>query len=142
MALRFQQVTSPVMAKAVEDTAFYRYMPLLALNEVGGDPGIPGTAADEFHTWCARTQARHPFGLLATSTHDTKRSEDVRARLSVLSEIPEEWVESVRTMARPEPPAAGGRPAGPGYRVDVLPDARRGVADIARRVRSRSWKKR
>jgi (1->4)-alpha-D-glucan 1-alpha-D-glucosylmutase len=95
MALRFQQVTSPVMAKAVEDTAFYRYMPLLALNEVGGDPGIPGTAADEFHTWCARTQARHPFGLLATSTHDTKRSEDVRARLYTLSEIPEEWVESV-----------------------------------------------
>jgi (1->4)-alpha-D-glucan 1-alpha-D-glucosylmutase len=94
LALRFQQVTSPVMAKAVEDTAFYRYMPLLALNEVGGDPGNPGTQAEEFHSWCARTQSSHPFGLLATSTHDTKRSEDVRARLSVLSEVPEEWAET------------------------------------------------
>ena len=93
MALRCQQVTGPVMAKAVEDTAFYRYMPLLALNEVGGDPGTPGTEVDEFHSWCARTHARHPFGLLATSTHDTKRSEDVRARLAVLSEVPEEWAE-------------------------------------------------
>ena len=94
MALRFQQVTSPVMAKAVEDTFFYRYMPLLALNEVGGDPGAHGTETDEFHTWCARTHARHPFGLLATSTHDTKRSQDVRARISVLSEVPEEWAEA------------------------------------------------
>ena len=94
MALRFQQVTGPVMAKAVEDTAFYRYMPLLALNEVGGDPGTPGTDIDEFHAWCGRSQSRHPFGLLATSTHDTKRSEDVRARLSVLSEMPEEWAET------------------------------------------------
>lgn len=94
MALRFQQVTGPVMAKAVEDTAFYRYMPLLALNEVGGDPGTPGTSARELHTWCDRAQARHPFGLLATSTHDTKRSEDVRARLSVLSEMPGEWAET------------------------------------------------
>ena len=94
MALRFQQVTGPVMAKAVEDTAFYRYMPLLALNEVGGDPGAHGTETDEFHTWCARTHVRHPFGLLATSTHDTKRSQDVRARISVLSEVPEEWAEA------------------------------------------------
>jgi (1->4)-alpha-D-glucan 1-alpha-D-glucosylmutase len=94
MALRFQQVTGPVMAKAVEDTAFYRYMPLLALNEVGGDPGTPATDANEFHSWCAGTHARHPFGLLATSTHDTKRSEDVRARMSVLSEVPDEWAET------------------------------------------------
>ncbi len=96
MALRFQQVTSPVTAKAVEDTAFYRYMPLLAVNEVGGDPGTPSTDVGEFHSWCTRAQSRHPFGLLATSTHDTKRSEDVRARLSVLSEMPEEWVETTR----------------------------------------------
>ena len=95
MALRFQQVTSPVTAKAVEDTAFYRYMPLLAVNEVGGDPGTPSTDVGEFHSWCTRP-SRHPFGLLATSTHDTKRSEDVRARLSVLSEMPEEWVETTR----------------------------------------------
>jgi (1->4)-alpha-D-glucan 1-alpha-D-glucosylmutase len=91
LAFSFQQVTSPVMAKGVEDTAFYRYMPLLSLNEVGGDPGAPGTPAEEFHSWCARAQSQHPYGLLATSTHDTKRSEDVRARISVLSEIPQEW---------------------------------------------------
>ncbi|MDA8300204.1 MAG: malto-oligosyltrehalose synthase [Actinomycetota bacterium] len=96
MALSFQQFTGPVMAKAVEDTAFYRYMPLLAANEVGGDPSSPATSKEEFHAWCAGTQARHPFGLLATSTHDTKRSEDVRARMSVLSEIPGEWAETVR----------------------------------------------
>ena len=129
MALRFQQVTGPVMAKAVEDTAFYRYMPLLALNEVGGDPGTPGTDANEFHSWCAGTHARHPFGLLATSTHDTKRSEDVRARMSVLSEYP--------TNGRKRPSAGTCSTAGTGWRtcrtrhrVDVVPDAGGGVADI------------
>ncbi len=103
MALRFQQVTSPVMAKGVEDMAFYRYTPLLSLNEVGGDPGTPGTSAAEFHSWCERSQLQHPYGLLATSTHDTKRSEDVRARISVLSEIPLEWavlVERWHTLNR------------------------------------------
>lgn len=96
MALRFQQLTSPVMAKAVEDTAFYRYMPLLSANEVGGDPASPATQPEEFHAWCERAQQYHPYGLLATSTHDTKRSEDVRARLSVLTEIPDEWAETVQ----------------------------------------------
>lgn len=96
MALSFQQLTGPVMAKAVEDTEFYRYMPLLSANEVGGGPGSPATSTEEFHAWCAKAQAQHPFGLLATSTHDTKRSEDVRARLSVLSEIPDEWAETAR----------------------------------------------
>lgn len=95
MAMRFQQLTGPVMAKSVEDTAFYRYMPLLSLNEVGGDPGEPGTALDEFHAWCEQAHLRHPWGLLATSTHDTKRSEDVRARISLLSEIPDEWAQAV-----------------------------------------------
>jgi (1->4)-alpha-D-glucan 1-alpha-D-glucosylmutase len=95
MALRFQQLTSPVMAKAVEDTAFYRYTPLLSLNEVGGDPGTPGMSTEDFHAWCARAQVEHPYGLLATSTHDTKRSEDVRSRISVLSEIPDEWAATV-----------------------------------------------
>jgi (1->4)-alpha-D-glucan 1-alpha-D-glucosylmutase len=94
-ARRFQQLTGPVMAKAVEDTAFYRFVPLLALNEVGGGPGSPGTKLEDFHSWCARAAVRHPYGLLATSTHDTKRSEDVRARISVLSEIPDEWAEAV-----------------------------------------------
>ncbi|MGH9104960.1 MAG: malto-oligosyltrehalose synthase [Acidimicrobiales bacterium] len=96
LAMRFQQLTGPVMAKSVEDTAFYRYMPLLSLNEVGGDPGEPGTAVEDFHAWCTGSQALHPWGLLATSTHDTKRSEDVRARTAVISEIPAEWAETAQ----------------------------------------------
>jgi len=94
LACRFQQLTGPVMAKAIEDTAFYRYMPLLSLNEVGSGPGAPATDLDYFHRWCARAQEQHPYGLLATSTHDTKHSEDVRARLSVLSEVPGEWAQA------------------------------------------------
>ena len=92
VALRFQQLSGPVMAKAVEDTAFYRWVPASWRNEVGGDPGRPPTGADEFHRRCARTQALHPATLLGTSTHDTKRSEDVRARLSVLADDPAGWV--------------------------------------------------
>jgi (1->4)-alpha-D-glucan 1-alpha-D-glucosylmutase len=93
MAMRFQQLTGPVMAKSVEDTAFYRYAPLLSLNEVGGAPAALGTSVEAFHASCQRAQATHPSGLLATSTHDTKRSEDVRARLAVLSEMADEWAE-------------------------------------------------
>jgi (1->4)-alpha-D-glucan 1-alpha-D-glucosylmutase len=99
MAMRFQQLTGPVMAKSVEDTAFYRYAPLLCLNEVGGAPASVGTSTDEFHDWCGRVQASHPSGLLATSTHDTKRSEDVRARLAVLSEMADEWSEIAQHWA-------------------------------------------
>ena len=100
MAMHLQQLTGPVMAKAVEDTAFYRYMPLLALNEVGGNAGGTGTSPAEFHEWCLRTQAEHPCTLLATSTHDTKRSEDVRARLYALSELPAEWAAEVTRWQR------------------------------------------
>jgi (1->4)-alpha-D-glucan 1-alpha-D-glucosylmutase len=96
VALRFQQLTGPAMAKAVEDTAFYRYVPLLSANEVGGSPSSPATSLEEFHAWCERAHARHPYGLLATSTHDTKRSEDVRARLCVLSEMPAAWYRAVQ----------------------------------------------
>jgi len=85
-----------MLTKAVEDTAFYRYMPLLSANEVGGDPSSPATSLEEFHSWCERAHAQHPYGLLATSTHDTKRSEDVRARLSVLTEMPDAWYEAVQ----------------------------------------------
>jgi (1->4)-alpha-D-glucan 1-alpha-D-glucosylmutase len=92
VALRFQQLTGPVMAKAVEDTAFYRYLPLTSLNEVGGDPGRLDDDLDHFHARAARAHRTTPSGMLATSTHDTKRSEDVRARLSVLPEIVEEWL--------------------------------------------------
>lgn len=93
--MRFQQVTAAAMAKGIEDTAFYCYSRLVSLNEVGGDPGTFGTTVDEFHRWCAQTQRDYPHTLLASSTHDTKRSEDVRARISLLSEIPSEWAEAV-----------------------------------------------
>lgn len=92
----FQQLTGPVNAKGAEDTAFYRYYPLISLNEVGMDPKDFGTELQLFHQ---RNQERFqtwPHTLLATSTHDTKRSEDVRARINVLSEIPEEWGKALR----------------------------------------------
>lgn len=92
---RFQQVTAPVMAKSAEDTAFYCYHRFIALNEVGGDPGRYGITVDQFHTWCQDMQRHWPNTMLATSTHDTKRSEDVRARLAVLSEMPARWIETV-----------------------------------------------
>ena len=76
---RFQQVTSPVMAKGIEDTAFYRYFPLVSLNEVGGDPARGAVSVDEFHRHNRARQADWPLSLLATTTHDTKRSEDARA---------------------------------------------------------------
>ncbi|HYU33077.1 MAG TPA: malto-oligosyltrehalose synthase [Thermoanaerobaculia bacterium] len=96
LVTRFQQLTGPAMAKGVEDTAFYTFHRLVALNEVGGDPGRFGVPLAEFHRSCAATRERWPSTLLATSTHDTKRSEDVRARLYLLSEIPERWSEAVR----------------------------------------------
>lgn len=85
--LRFQQFTSPVMAKGVEDTAFYCFNRLTAMSEVGGDPDRNGISIAEFHEYCTRMQATHPLTMTALSTHDTKRSEDVRARLAVLSEV-------------------------------------------------------
>lgn len=91
LAVRVQQLTGPIMAKAVEDTAFYRYVAVSWLNEVGGDPSRLGVPIDAFHLANAAAHDRHPEALLATSTHDTKRSEDVRARLSVLAETPLEW---------------------------------------------------
>lgn len=95
LALRFQQLTGAVMAKAVEDTAFYRYFPLASLNEVGGDPGKLHSDLEGFHASLTERQRHAPEGLLTLSTHDTKRSEDVRARLTVLSEMPEEWKAAV-----------------------------------------------
>ncbi len=92
---KFQQVTSPVTAKGVEDTTFYVYNRLLSLNEVGGDPQHFGTSVESLHRWCQNRQAKAPFALSPLSTHDTKRSEDVRARLNVLSELPQEWSECV-----------------------------------------------
>ncbi len=89
--LKLQQVTGPVTAKAVEDTAFYVYTRLVSLNEVGGDPGRFGTPPGSVHALLSDRRARWPGSLSATSTHDTKRSEDVRVRIDAVSEIPGEW---------------------------------------------------
>ncbi len=89
--LRWQQLTGAVMAKGFEDTALYNYNRLISLNDVGGDPGSPGLSIEDFHRRNLERQERWPHALNATSTHDTKRSEDVRARINVLSEIPGEW---------------------------------------------------
>ena len=93
--LTFQQYTGAIMAKAAEDTAFYVYNRFVALNEVGGDPGVFGGTVEKFHATNARRRETAPHSLLATSTHDTKFGEDARARLYVLSEIPHEWAEWV-----------------------------------------------
>jgi (1->4)-alpha-D-glucan 1-alpha-D-glucosylmutase len=97
---RVQQVTSPVMAKGIEDTAFYRYFPLTSLNEVGGDLNRSVTTLDEFHRNNLARQAAWPRSLTCTSTHDTKRSEDARTRIHVLSEIPNLWRKAVNRWAR------------------------------------------
>ncbi|MCL4371437.1 MAG: malto-oligosyltrehalose synthase, partial [Chloroflexi bacterium] len=97
---RFQQNTGPVMAKGVEDTTFYTYNRLISLNEVGGNPGQFGITASSFHQQNAERQKQWPYSLLATSTHDTKRSEDVRARIDVLSELPQEWRTAVNRWSR------------------------------------------
>ena len=93
--VRFQQATGPVMAKGVEDTAFYRYFRLAALNEVGGNPGRFGMSVEEFHAVNAKRGARFPHHLLTTYTHDTKRSPDVRSRIAALSWMVEQWAERV-----------------------------------------------
>ena len=92
---RFQQTCGPVMAKGVEDTGFYRYLRLSALCEVGGDPSVFGTSVAQFHRACAATQEQWPLTMTTLTTHDTKRSEDVRARLVLLSQVPAAWGEAV-----------------------------------------------
>jgi (1->4)-alpha-D-glucan 1-alpha-D-glucosylmutase len=98
--LRFQQFTSPVMAKGVEDTAFYCFNRMIGLNEVGGAPDRDGLTIDEFHAYCARMQSARPLTMTTLSTHDTKRGEDVRARLAVLTEIPGRWRGAVHRWSR------------------------------------------
>jgi len=99
-AMKFQQYTGPVQAKGMEDTAFYRYGVLLSLNEVGGDPARFGRPAEEFHRANRERRESWPLAMLATATHDTKRGEDARARLNVLSELAEEWRAGVLRWAR------------------------------------------
>ncbi|MBB5575853.1 malto-oligosyltrehalose synthase [Rhizobium paranaense] len=92
---RFQQLSGPVMAKAVEDTLFYRYNRLIAMNEVGGEPAMPPRGIAAFHQMMADRLQRQPYGLSTTSTHDTKRGEDARARLYGLSQYPNAWIDGV-----------------------------------------------
>lgn len=99
-AMRVQQYSGPVMAKGLEDTAFYRYNRFVALNEVGGHPDTFGVAPHAFHRANLQRARRWPQAMLATSTHDTKRGEDTRARLAVLSELPEEWARQVQAWSR------------------------------------------
>ena len=100
LATRFQQLSAPTMAKGVEDTAFYANARFVALNEVGGEPLAFGTSVEELHRASAEIAERWPRTLLATSTHDTKRSADVRARLALLSEIPEAWAAAVERWTK------------------------------------------
>jgi (1->4)-alpha-D-glucan 1-alpha-D-glucosylmutase len=97
---RFQQTSGPVMAKGVEDTAFYVYNRLISLNDVGGDPDQFGISVQTFHRLNLRRREAWPFSILASSTHDTKRSEDVRARINVLSEMPREWAAAIQRWSR------------------------------------------
>ena len=93
---RFQQLTPPLAAKSVEDTAFYRYGRLISRNEVGSDPGDFALTVDEFHAKCVRRRAGFPHAMLAVATHDHKRGADTRARLAVLSEMPQRWIATLR----------------------------------------------
>lgn len=97
--MKFQQMTGPVMAKGVEDTAFYRYNRLVSLNEVGGHPALFGIEVAQFHRDNLRRLRHWPHSMLTTSTHDNKRSEDVRARINVLSELPEAWGQALLEWA-------------------------------------------
>ena len=99
-AMHFQQLTGPVMAKSLEDTAFYRYNRLISLNEVGGEPNHFAVSPSAFHHLMQQQQRRQPASMLATATHDHKRGEDVRARLNALSELPLEWRRQVGRWAR------------------------------------------
>jgi (1->4)-alpha-D-glucan 1-alpha-D-glucosylmutase len=113
-ALRFQQLTGPIMAKAVEDTAFYRYSRLICRNEVGDSPGKLGTLPREFHRDNAERARSWPLSMVTTATHDSKRGDDASARIAVLSEMPKEWAAAVgrwRELAAPVRAEVEDRPA-------------------------------
>ncbi|MEV6958008.1 malto-oligosyltrehalose synthase [Streptomyces sp. NPDC051207] len=97
---RFAQTASALRAKSVEDTAFYRYVPLLSATEVGGDPGRPALPPEEFHAYCTRVQRDWPVSGTVVSTHDTKRSADVRVALAVLTECPRRWADLLAEVTR------------------------------------------
>jgi (1->4)-alpha-D-glucan 1-alpha-D-glucosylmutase len=132
---RFQQLTGAVMAKGVEDTAYYRYTRLLGLNEVGGHPGTFGSGLADFHAAQERRAEVSPAGMTTLSTHDTKRGEDLRARLAVLAELPQEWGETARQLMalQPVPNAALG------YLLWQSAVALRGSADAMERQRFHAY---
>jgi (1->4)-alpha-D-glucan 1-alpha-D-glucosylmutase len=103
VCVRFQQLTGAVMAKGVEDSAYYRYTRFIGLNEVGADPGRFGLDVPAFHAMTGRRQEVAPWGMTTLSTHDTKRGEDLRARLAVLAELPNEWAETARQLLQLAP---------------------------------------
>ncbi|MEV0091448.1 malto-oligosyltrehalose synthase [Streptomyces sp. NPDC050738] len=106
---RFAQTASALRAKSVEDTAFYRYAPLLSAAEVGGDPGVPAVSPEAFHTFCARIARDWPGTGTVLTTHDTKRSADVRARIAVLTQCPSQWGELLQRLSAvraPDPQVA------------------------------------
>jgi (1->4)-alpha-D-glucan 1-alpha-D-glucosylmutase len=98
--MRFQQLTAPLMAKGFEDTTLYVYNRLLSLNDVGGEPDRFGVTVDEFHDFIQRRKDHWPHAMNTTATHDTKRGEDARARINVLSELPDEWDECLKTWSK------------------------------------------
>ncbi|MCF3102402.1 malto-oligosyltrehalose synthase [Streptomyces roseoverticillatus] len=142
---RFAQTASALRAKSVEDTAFYRHAPLLSATEVGGDPGRPAVSPEDFHAYCARLQRDWPATGTVLSTHDTKRSADVRARIAALSECPEEWGDLMERLAAAEPGAPDPHAAwlawqtafglGPADGPDGPADASRLVAAVLKSVR-------
>jgi (1->4)-alpha-D-glucan 1-alpha-D-glucosylmutase len=107
--MRFQQFTGPVMAKGVEDTAFYCYNRQIGMNEVGCDPSSDGLSVADFHEYCEKMQVTHPLTMTTLSTHDTKRADDVRARLAVLSEMPGRFGSAIHRWARMNAELRGAR---------------------------------
>ena len=129
---QWQQLTPAVMAKGVEDTTFYCFDRLVSCNEVGSQPSLVGISADKFHEFCHSLSDRWPNNLLATSTHDNKRSEDVRARISILSEIPERWAEALHQWSKLNAPAWQNPSAGSPRRVPLVSNAHRRLAHRSR----------
>ena len=116
------------MAKGVEDTAFYSYNRLSAMNEVGADPACNGSTIEEFHVYNAKMQATHPLTMTTLSTHDTKRSEDVRARMAVLSETPEIFAQAIKLCSELSRETSHGRRHRFRHRIFLLSDPHRRVA--------------
>ena len=140
--LKFQQLTGPVMAKGLEDTACYVYTRFISANEVGGSPADFGISISDFHRRNEDRAAHWPHSMLSTSTHDTKRSEDVRARLDVLSEMPKTWATQVmkwRRINRTRKAEVSGRPSGTRQQrgIFAVSDAGRCLAIVYLRTKTK-----